>query len=110
MAGLAFCVYGQDVEYAMERRVVSEALEFNADRVTAAVDEGIGKVTNASDLDELYAFRAQYTGGASELARASMQANLSAASVLILAVLMVCVKISLNRRKRRKNWPLKQWT
>lgn len=71
MAGLAFCVYGQDVEYAMERRVVSEALEFNADRVTAAVDEGIGKVTNASDLDELYAFRAQYTGGASELARAS---------------------------------------
>ena len=88
MAGLAFCVYGQDVEYAMERRVVSEALEFNADRVTAAVDEGIGKVTNASDLDELYA----------------------AASVLILAVLMVRVKISLNRRKRRKNWPLKQWT
>ena len=71
MAGLAFCVYGQDVEYAMERRVVSEALEFNADRVAAAVNEGIGKVTNASDLDELYAFRAQYTGGASELARAS---------------------------------------
>ncbi len=44
---------------------------FDVDAVTAAVSEGIERIKAATNLDELHALRAQYSGGDSAMAAAS---------------------------------------
>lgn len=50
---------------------MSESLSFDADKVSAAVAEGIASIENATSLDELKAIRNQYAGAESAMTLAS---------------------------------------
>lgn len=58
-------------ESSNERVLVAEQMVFDADQVTAAVAEGIEKIQNASNLEELKAIKTQYAGADSAMTRAS---------------------------------------